>query len=85
MNSEVRQKLLKILRRNQRKSEYYQQKYTGKESSHTFYGGWNLGYWEGRVTAFEELLDMLEECDCAEDDLTVGQRIKVIFTDNRED
>ena len=55
------ERLHAILKRNHRKSEYYEQKYHGKEDKHTFHGGWNLGYWEGRVTSFEECLDLLED------------------------
>ncbi len=61
MNKELHGKLNKMLLRNQRKSEYYERKYKDKEDSHTFHGGWNLGYWEGRVSAIEELLDLLDE------------------------
>lgn len=66
MTKELQQRLYNILKRNQRKSEYYEQKYQGKEDKHTFYGGWNLGYWEGRVTAIEECLDLLEELGMTE-------------------
>lgn len=66
MARELQERLYTILNRNQRKSEYYEQKYQGKENKHTFHGGWNLGYWEGRVTAFEECLDLLEELGMAE-------------------
>lgn len=66
MTKELQQRLYMILKRNQRKSEYYEQKYQGKEDKHTFHGGWNLGYWEGRVTAFEECLDLLEEVGVVE-------------------
>ena len=61
MTKELQERLYAILKRNQRKSEYYERKYHGKEDKHTFHGGWNLGYWEGRVAAFEECLDLLEE------------------------
>ena len=66
MNRELQERLYTILNRNQRKSEYYEQKYQGKEDKHTFHSGWNLGYWEGRVTAFEECLVLLEELGMVE-------------------
>ena len=66
MAKELQERLYTVLKRNQRKSEYYEQKYHGKEEQHTFHGGWNLGYWEGRVTAFEECLDLLEELGIVE-------------------
>jgi hypothetical protein len=53
-------KVEKALQRNERKAERYSSQYEGKEKQHTFHGGWNLGYWEGRVSALEEILDMLE-------------------------
>lgn len=57
----VYNKVVKILQRNERKQERYQHKYDGKEDTLTFHAGWNLGYWEGRVSALEEVLDLLEE------------------------
>lgn len=59
--SEVYIKVLKALQRNEKKAERYSDAYEGKEKQHTFHGGWNLGYWEGRVSALEEILDMLED------------------------
>ena len=61
MNTELYDKLNKALYRNQGKAEYYNSKYGGKEGQHTFHGGWNLGYWEGRVSVLEEVLDLLED------------------------
>jgi hypothetical protein len=29
--------------------------------THNYYGGQNLGYWEGRMTAYENVLDFLEK------------------------
>lgn len=54
-------KVEKALQRNERKAQRYSDEYEGKEEQHTFHGGWNLGYWEGRVSALEEILDMLED------------------------
>ena len=31
-----------------------------KADTHTFYGGWSLGYYQGRLSALEDLLDELE-------------------------
>lgn len=59
--SELYIKIMKALQRNERKAERYSSQYEGKETQHTFHGGWNLGYWEGRVSALEEILDMLED------------------------
>lgn len=59
--SELYNKVEKALQRNERKAERYSDTYEGKEEQHTFYGGWNLGYWEGRVSALEDILDMLED------------------------
>lgn len=63
MNEELYNKLSKALQRNERKSDYYQNKYSGKEETLTFYGGWSSGYWQGRVSALEEVLDLLEDYD----------------------
>lgn len=32
-------------------------------SSMTFHGGWSVGYWAGRLSALEDLLDSLEQSD----------------------
>lgn len=61
MNTELYDKLNKALYRNQSKAEYYNSKYEGKEGQWTFHGGWKLGYWEGRVSALEGVLDLLED------------------------
>lgn len=66
MTKKLQERLHHALKRNQHKSEYYDNKYSGKEDRHTFHGGWNLGYWEGRVAAFEECLDLLEELGMVE-------------------
>ena len=29
------------------------------EPSHNYFGGWDLGYWEGKVAAYEDLMDNL--------------------------
>ena len=59
--SDLYNKIEKALQRNERKAERYSDAYEGKEEQHTFHGGWNLGYWEGRVSALEGILDMLED------------------------
>lgn len=59
--SELYNKVEKALQRNERKAGRYSSQYEGKEEQHTFHGGWNLGYWEGRVSVLEEILDMLED------------------------
>ena len=28
--------------------------------THTYHGGWDLGYWEGKVSTYQNLLDKLE-------------------------
>ena len=62
MNTELYDKVYRALARNQNKAEYYNSKYQGKEEQHTFHGGWNLGYWEGRVSALEDVMELLDEC-----------------------
>lgn len=59
--SDLYNKVEKVLQRNERKAQRYSSQYEGKEEQHTFHGGWNLGYWQGRVSALEEILDMLED------------------------
>ena len=29
--------------------------------THTYYGGWDLGYYEGMLTAYHNILDKLDE------------------------
>ncbi|WP_235822754.1 hypothetical protein [Cytobacillus massiliigabonensis] len=29
--------------------------------THTYHGGWDLGYWQGRLSILEEFLDDMEE------------------------
>ncbi|MCY8958273.1 hypothetical protein [Bacillus atrophaeus] len=29
--------------------------------THTYHGGWRLGYWEGKLSVLEELLDEKED------------------------
>ena len=61
MTKDLYVQIEKILERNERKAERYSQRYDGKEEQHTVHGGWNLGYWEGRVAALEDVLDILED------------------------
>lgn len=61
MTKDLYVQIEKILERNERKAERYSCEYKGKEEQHTFHGGWNLGYWEGRVSAIEDVLDILED------------------------
>lgn len=32
-------------------------------STHTYHGGWSLGYWEGKLSTYEDLLDLLIKSD----------------------
>lgn len=34
--------------------------------SMTFHGGWSVGYWEGRLSAYEDMLDDLDELEDAD-------------------
>lgn len=61
MTKDLYVQIEKILERNERKAKRYSQEYKGREEQHTFHGGWNLGYWEGRVSAIEDVLDILED------------------------
>lgn len=30
------------------------------DTTHTYHGGWSLGYWQGKLTVYENILDELE-------------------------
>lgn len=61
LHGKLKSKLVKMLERNERKAVRLHSAYDGKESALTFHAGWRLGYWEGRVAAIEEMLDLLED------------------------
>lgn len=29
--------------------------------THTYHGGWSLGYWEGKLSTYEDMLDKISE------------------------
>lgn len=53
--------LLRRIARCKRRIASYEERYKGRESEHTYHAGWNLGYWEGRLSALEDIRDALYE------------------------
>lgn len=49
------------LKHAKRNLEYYDVRY-GNTNIHplTYHAGWNVGYWNGKVSAYEDLLDELK-------------------------
>ena len=55
-------KIKKFLDRKIRRSEAEIEKYKEYNSKdHTFHGGWSKGYAEGRLSALQDIEDMIEE------------------------
>jgi len=55
-------KAQKILNRKIQRSESEVEKYKEYNSKdHTFHGGWSKGYADGRLSALQDIEDMIEE------------------------
>ena len=55
-------KIKKFLDRKIRRSEAEVEKYKEYNSKdHTFHGGWSKGYAEGRLSALQDIEDMIDE------------------------
>lgn len=50
----------KIKRAQKRVDEMKKAHGNNPGSTHTYFGGWDLGYWEGRLSALQDILDELE-------------------------
>ena len=52
------------LKHAKRRLDYFTTKYDqiGEENL-TYHGGWNTGYWQSKVSTYEEILDLLESGD----------------------
>lgn len=37
--------------------------------THTYYGGWDLGYWKGKLSAAENSLDVIETMEDSQEDI----------------
>jgi hypothetical protein len=61
--ADVKKKLIRRLQLNQRRADENKQfiDSIGGISATTYHGGWNVGYYEGKVAAIESILDMLFE------------------------
>ena len=59
----LRKYIERTLKRAKRRADSYKDT---TEKTHTFHGGYSKGYWEGKISALESIL---EELDCA-DELT---------------
>lgn len=61
MNKDIRSVIERKLKHAIRHLRYYDDKYANvSEMSLTYHGGWSIGYWEAKVSAYEDLLDDLD-------------------------
>ena len=59
---DTKEKFERKIARIKTKVENLKQEHGDKPSiTHTYHGGWSLGYWEGRLSALEDMLDDLDE------------------------
>jgi len=58
-----RGKLERRLKRLQGMRDELKNKHCGNEENYTYYGGYDLGYLEGKIAVLEEWLDELEEIE----------------------
>lgn len=56
---EIYEKFQKKLVRCASEVERNKKRYVGKESEFTFHGGYRQGYYEGKLSALEEIIDYL--------------------------
>jgi hypothetical protein len=67
MSTEFNNKLVRIVKLLRRKVEKANSTYAGKEASFTYHGGFDHGYWRGRLAAYEDVADLMEiDIDTAE-------------------
>ena len=57
----LREKLQRRLERACCKAAQFDERYSGREQFLTFHGGYNQGYWDGRVSGLESAIDFLME------------------------
>ena len=51
----------RISRLSKRVDELKLEQGDNPSETHTYHGGWELGYWKGRLSAFEDIMDTIEE------------------------
>lgn len=44
-----------------RVNQYKQAHGENPGQTHTYHGGWDLGYWEGKLSTYEDMLDEINE------------------------
>lgn len=58
----TKERLERKIVRIKSKVENLKQEHGDKPSiTHTYHGGWSLGYWEGKLSTLEDILDDLDE------------------------
>jgi hypothetical protein len=54
--------------------------------THTYYGGWDLGYWQGMLAAYHNVLDELEETPTSKRNrYTLEELVSQITPENRHE
>lgn len=61
MTPEQQSAIKKRIARIQERVKIYEELYEGKEMSLAYHGGFTLGYWKGKLSALEDILDMIED------------------------
>lgn len=61
---EIKQVLTqRIIHSRKRISKYKKLHGENPSQTHTYHGGWDLGYWEGKLSALEDLFDEIVEME----------------------
>lgn len=53
----------RIAKANKRVDMFKESHGDNPNQTHTYFGGWSLGYWEGLSSAYERILDEIEEVE----------------------
>lgn len=51
----------RISHANKRVKQFRDSHGDNPNETHTYHGGWSLGYWEGLLSAYEKILDEIED------------------------
>lgn len=59
--SKVKKSIERKIKRAEKQIEFLKESHgDNPNQTHTYWGGWSLGYWEGRLTTLEDILDSFE-------------------------
>jgi hypothetical protein len=62
--NKVKENLLKKITHAKKRVKSYKESHGEKPSeTHTYHGGWDLGYWEGKLSAYQAILDEIIESE----------------------